>query len=89
MTERAKQWLLAAASWNPTGTTARTYTDEWAFRVTLALAWGYDWLYNDLSDEEQAQVREALLVRTREIADHIINHAVSYTHLTLPTILLV
>ena len=75
LTERAKQWLLAAASWNPTGTTARTYTDEWAFRVTLALAWGYDWLYNDLSDEEQAQVREALLVRTREIADHIIDHA--------------
>jgi len=75
ITARAKQWLLAAAGWNPTGTTARTYTDEWAFRVTLALAWGYDWLYNELSDEERTQVRDALLVRTREIADHIIDHA--------------
>lgn len=71
----AKKWLLEAASWNPTGTTARTYTDEWAFRVTLALAWGYDWLYDELSAEEQDLVREALLTRTREIADHIIDHA--------------
>ncbi|MEM7256195.1 MAG: DUF4962 domain-containing protein [Pseudomonadota bacterium] len=75
MIARAKAWLLEAASWSPTGTTARTYTDEWAFRVTLALAWGYDWLYNDLSDTERNQVRDALLVRTREIADHIIDHA--------------
>jgi len=71
----AKAWLLEAASWSPTGTTARTYTDEWAFRVTLALAWGYDWLYDELTDAERSQVREALLIRTREIADHIIDHA--------------
>jgi hypothetical protein len=75
LTAKAKEWLLEAASWNPTGTTARTYTDEWAFRVTLALAWGYDWLYDELSAEEQDLVREALLTRTREIADHIIDHA--------------
>ena len=75
MLERAKAWLLAAASWNPAGTTARTYTDEWAFRVTLAMAWGYDWLYDELSDDERAQVRAPLLTRTREIADHLINNA--------------
>ncbi|MBX2826110.1 MAG: DUF4962 domain-containing protein [Gammaproteobacteria bacterium] len=72
---RAKDWLLAAASWSPTGTTARTYTDEWAFRVTLALAWGYDWLHDELTPEQQELVRTALLTRTREIADHIIDHA--------------
>ncbi len=75
LTACAKEWLLEAASWNPTGTTARTYTDEWAFRVTLALAWGYDWLHDDLSADERDKVREALLTRTREIADHIIDHA--------------
>ncbi len=75
LTERAKAWLLEATSWSPTGTTARTYTDEWAFRVTLALAWGYDWLYDELTEEERTRVREALLTRTREIADHIIDHA--------------
>jgi hypothetical protein len=75
MLARAKEWLLAAAAWNPTGTTSRSYTDEWAFRVNLALAWGYDWLHDTLSDDERATVREALLVRTRETADHIIKHA--------------
>lgn len=75
MTERAKAWLLAAANWNPNGTTSRAYTDEWAFRVNLALAWGYDWLHDDLSDDERTLVRNALLERTRETANHIINNA--------------
>ena len=73
--DRAKQWLLSTAEWNPAGTTSRSYTDEWAFRINLALAWGYDWLYDELNEAERAQVREALLVRTRETADHIIKHA--------------
>ena len=46
--DRAKQWLLSTAQWNPAGTTSRSYTDEWAFRINLALAWGYDWLYDCL-----------------------------------------
>ena len=75
LTARAKEWLLEAASWNPSGTTSRSYTDEWAFRVNGALAWGYDWLYDELSPEERDVVRTALLVRTRETADHIIKHA--------------
>ena len=75
MLARAKEWLLAAASWNPAGTTSRSYTDEWAFRVNLALTWGYDWLHDTLTDEERETVRVALLARTRETADHLIKHA--------------
>lgn len=75
MVARAKEWLLSVAAWNPSGTTSRSYTDEWAFRVNLALAWGYDWLYNDMSQEERDTVRAALLTRTRETALHIIKHA--------------
>ncbi len=75
MISKAKAWLLAAAAWNPTGTTSRAYTDEWAFRVNLALAWGYDWLHDELTEDEQAVVRTALLERTRETANHIINNA--------------
>jgi hypothetical protein len=75
MIARAKDWLLEAASWNPSGTTSRSYTDEWAFRVNLALAWGYDTLHDELSEEERLAVRTALLARTRETADHIIKHA--------------
>ncbi|WP_368188501.1 DUF4962 domain-containing protein [Aestuariibius sp. HNIBRBA575] len=75
MVARAKEWLLEVASWDPAGTTSRGYTDEWAFRVTDALAWGYDWLYHDLTQDERDMVRASLLIRTREIADHIIKHA--------------
>ncbi|WP_341367242.1 DUF4962 domain-containing protein [Yoonia sp. BS5-3] len=75
MLARAKEWLLSAAAWNPTGTTSRSYTDEWAFRVNVALAWGYDWLHDQLSEEERVTVRAALLARTRETADHLIKHA--------------
>lgn len=75
MLDHAKAWLLEGASWNPAGTTSRAYTDEWAFRVNLALAWGYDWLFDELTEAEQETVRAALLARTRETADHIIKNA--------------
>ncbi|MEO9459839.1 MAG: DUF4962 domain-containing protein [Lentilitoribacter sp.] len=75
MTARAKEWLLEAASWDPMGVTSRAYTDEWAYRVCNALAWGYDWLYDELSDEERATVRASLLERTRDIAEHAIQNA--------------
>jgi hypothetical protein len=75
LTARAKDWLLSVAAWDPAGTTARSYTDEWAFRVTVALAWGYDWLHDELNEDERARVREALLIRTREVAEHVIDHA--------------
>lgn len=73
--DRAKAWLLEAASWDPSGTTSRAYTDEWAFRVNVALAWGYDWLHDHLTEEERAQVGAALLARTRETAQHVMRHA--------------
>ncbi|WP_281827221.1 DUF4962 domain-containing protein [Jannaschia rubra] len=75
MLDRAKAWLLAAASWDPMGVTSRAYTDEWAYRVTNALTWGYDWLQDELTEEERDRVRAALLARTRDIADHAIRNA--------------
>ena len=75
MTHRAKEWLLAAAGWDTNGTTSRSYTDEWAFRVNLALAWGYDWLYDVLDEDEKIVVRNALRIRTEETATHIMKHA--------------
>ncbi len=73
--DTAKAWLLEAASWNPNGKTSRAYTDEWAFRVCLALAWGYDWLHGELNEHERVTVRAALLARTRQVADHAIKNA--------------
>jgi len=73
--DTAKDWLLAASDWDPDGKTSRAYTDEWAFRVCLALAWGYDWLHDELTEKERAKVRKALLARTRQVADHAIKSA--------------
>jgi hypothetical protein len=70
--EQAKRWLLHAAGWDTEGTTSRDYNDEAAFRIAGALAWGYDWLYHELSEEERRAVRAKLLRRTEQVADHVI-----------------
>ncbi|MEL6571810.1 MAG: DUF4962 domain-containing protein [Pseudomonadota bacterium] len=75
MTARAKEWLLEVATWDPMGVTSRAYTDEWAYRVCNALAWGYDWLHDHLSEDERKIVRAALLERTRDIAEHAMVNA--------------
>ena len=73
--DRAKEWLLAVAAWNPKGTTSHTYTDEWAFRIATAVAWVYDWLLDHLSEAEWDTVRTALSTRAEEIADHVMYRA--------------
>ena len=72
--EKAKAQLIAMAGWDLNGPTARSYNDEAAFRVTTALAWGYDWLYEELSAEERVLVRHALLERGRELYRHVHDH---------------
>ena len=69
--EMAKSWLLAVATWKLDGPTGRPYNDEAAFRVTGALAWGYDWLYDDLDESERRLVRENLLARGRELYNYV------------------
>jgi hypothetical protein len=72
---KAKAWLLHVNSWDPEGTTARDYNDEAAFRIAGALAWGYDWLYYDLSEEERVSVRKNLYQRTEQVAFHVIERS--------------
>jgi Domain of unknown function (DUF4962)/Heparinase II/III-like protein len=75
LTARSKQWLMAAAGWDVNGTSSRAYNDEAAFRIIAALAWGYDWLHDDLTTDERAIIRTALLARTRDMARHVFGHA--------------
>ncbi|MEK3883290.1 DUF4962 domain-containing protein [Paenibacillus sp. PL2-23] len=79
---RAKEWLLHVCSWDPEGTTSRDYNDEAAFRIAAAVAWGYDWLYKELTEDERRLVREVLLRRTEQVAYHVIEgsriHTVPY-----------
>jgi hypothetical protein len=68
---KAKDWVLKLASYNPKGVTSRGYNDEAAFRVIASLAWGYDWLYNEFTDEEKELVKEVLIIRLEEIMHHL------------------
>ncbi len=69
----SKKQLLSLAEWNVEGSTARTYNDEASFRVTTALAWGYDWLYDALTQAERERIRHALLYRARELYHYVKN----------------
>ncbi len=69
----ARTQLLSLAEWDLEGPTARSYNDEAAFRVTTALAWGYDWLNDILTPEEKGKVKHALMHRARELFDYVRN----------------
>jgi len=71
---KAKAALLAIADWDPTGPTSRKYNDECTFRVGPALAFGYDWLYDVLDSTEREKVLTALYLRTKEVADYVIDY---------------
>lgn len=72
---QAKKDLLEICAWEVKGATARWYHDEASFRVTGAIIWGYDWLYDYLSAQDKAFVKSVLLERTRQITDHVIGEA--------------
>lgn len=73
--EFAKKWLMHVTSWDTEGPTSRDYNDEAAFRVAGALAWGYDWLFDSLSDHEREKVQAALFRRTEQVAFHVIERS--------------
>ncbi|KHF41324.1 DUF4962 domain-containing protein [Halalkalibacter okhensis] len=73
--QKAKEWLLHVSAWDPEGTTSRDYNDEGAFRIAGALAWGYDWLYSYLSDDERTEVKEQLFIRTEQVAFHVMERS--------------
>jgi len=61
--DRAKQWLLTFAGWDPEGTSSMSYNDEVAMSILLNGARVYDWIYDYLSDEERAVIKNMLVVR--------------------------
>ncbi len=71
MIKKAKGWLTSLVAYDPQGPSARAYNDEASFRVIAGIAWGYDWLYDHLTDEEKAKTKEILIVRLEEIMSHL------------------
>lgn len=65
--ENARRWLLHAAGWDPLGSTGIESVDHAAHDVLVGLAAGYDGLYHDLTAEERARVRSAIVERCRAL----------------------
>lgn len=79
--DQAKRDLLELCRWDVNGSTHRSYHDESSFRVTGAIAWGYDWLHDYLSDEDRGFVKSVLLERTKQITSHVIEHSKVHVNL--------
>ncbi len=67
--ERAKEWLMTFASWDPEGTSSMSSMDEVAMPILLNGARAYDWIYDYLSDDERTVIREMLRVRGEQAWD--------------------
>ncbi|WP_394153756.1 DUF4962 domain-containing protein [Vibrio maritimus] len=78
--ELAKSWTLKLASYDTNGVTSRAHNDEAAFRLILALAWGYDWLYDKFTDQERVLVKECLITRLDEIMFHVMEEIDLHTN---------
>ncbi|QIA65489.1 DUF4962 domain-containing protein [Vibrio astriarenae] len=69
--ESAKAWTLKLAGYDTNGVTCRAHNDEAAFRLIVAIAWGYDWLYDHFNQDERVIVKNALIARLDEIMFHV------------------
>ncbi|MBW7997120.1 MAG: DUF4962 domain-containing protein [Candidatus Glassbacteria bacterium] len=64
--DRAKEWLLHLAQWDPEGTSGMSYNDEVAMPILLNGARAYDWIYDKLSEPERETIRNMLVTRAEQ-----------------------
>lgn len=67
--ERARDWLMAFAAWDPEGTSSMSNMDEVAMPILLNGARAYDWIYDYLTDRERAIILEMLRIRGEQAYD--------------------
>ncbi|MCL6605046.1 MAG: DUF4962 domain-containing protein [Paenibacillus sp.] len=72
--QNAKARLLKLASWNPEGPTGYIIQDQVHRSVAYKSAMAYDWLYPILTPEERQTIVNMITVRTRTMADDLINN---------------
>lgn len=67
--EKAKAILLGAAEWDPEGISSvmSKYGDEIGLGLAKAAAETYDWVYDILSDDERAKVKQMLIARADQL----------------------
>jgi len=65
--QTARRLMVAAASWDPKGSTNHLYNDEASMPVVYLMSRAYTWGYGALNDEDRARIRTAMTARGREL----------------------
>lgn len=69
--ERARQWLLAFASWDPLGPTSISVNDEQAMVVLSSGSRAYSWIHDLLTTEDIQKIRASMRVRGNDALKHL------------------
>ncbi len=68
---KARELLLAAATWDPKGATGYRYNDEAGMPYAYHFSRTYTFLHDLLSEEERTTCRGVLRIRGREMYEHL------------------
>lgn len=69
--EEARRVLMAAASWDPKGSTGYRYNDEAGMPYNYFFCRTYTYLYDYLSEEDRDICRKVMKIRGDEMNDHL------------------
>ena len=69
--EAAREMLMQVAEWDPVGATGYRYNDEAGMRYAWGFSRAYTMLHDVLTEEEREKCREVMLIRGREMYDHL------------------
>ncbi len=69
--ELARRLLLAAAEWNPKGSTGYRYNDEAGMPYAYHFSRAYTFVHDLLSEDERVRCREVMRVRGKEMYRHL------------------
>ncbi len=70
----ARRLLLAAASWDPKGSTGYRYNDEAGMPYNYYFSRTYSFVHDLLTEAERARCRKVMAVRGKEMYDHLVRH---------------
>jgi len=69
--EAARKLMVAAAEWDPKGSTNHIYNDEASMPVLYLMSRAYTWGYGALSDDDRAKIRASMTARGQEIFNYL------------------
>ena len=64
--DRAREWLLHFATWNPAGSTSMAVNDEAGMPILHITSRAYDWIYDALSEIDRHTMRKMIRARGEE-----------------------